>query len=151
LSRILTPWGIALEDYRLKCCTLKEDIKINISGNKGKKTGLSASPTTHQLSRTVSLGDYGLKSPITFSPERLGVATKLLSGSLHVQSSFLSKSRRRRLPPPAWKVRVATDQVGYIVAEHPVQMRLMRCCGTLSKMVHAALSQIGPTDSVTQS
>jgi len=25
--------GIVLEDYRLKCCTLKEDTKINISGS----------------------------------------------------------------------------------------------------------------------
>jgi hypothetical protein len=34
LSRILTPWGIVLEGYRLKCCTPKEDTKINISGRK---------------------------------------------------------------------------------------------------------------------
>ncbi len=25
-------WGIVLEDYLLKCCALKEDTKINISG-----------------------------------------------------------------------------------------------------------------------
>ena len=40
---------------------------------------------------------------------------------------------------------------GCITAEHSIQKKLTQCWGTLSKMVHAALSQIGPTDSVTQS
>jgi len=61
----LPPLCSILIEYCLKDCILWRELKISLSGRERQETASSLPPTNQQLTRTLKLGDYGWKSPIT--------------------------------------------------------------------------------------